>query len=144
MCSADLATSGTQIASVPVPTGAVTASVRAPRAAMLVGPPRVTVTYTAKSTTPRTTVFAQLVNVRKKVVVGNNSVPLPLISDGKPHTISRDLVPIISTARRGDRYELQLIAGTKQWVDQRAQATVKVAKATVRVPVAARGALTAR
>jgi ABC-2 type transport system ATP-binding protein len=138
------ATSGTQIASIPVPTGAVTASVRAPRASMLVGPPRVTVTYTAKSTTPRTTVFAQLVNVRKKVVVGNNSVPLPLISDGKPHTISRDLVPIISTARRGDRYELQLIAGTKQWVDQRAQATVKVAKATVRVPVAARGALTAR
>jgi ABC-2 type transport system ATP-binding protein len=138
------ATSGTAIASVPVPSGAVTASVRAPRASLLVGAPRATLTYRATSTTPRTTIYAQLVNVRRKVVVGNNAVPIPLIADGKPHTVSRDLVPILSTARRGDRYQLQLIAGTKQWVDQRAQATVKVAKATVRVPVAARGALTPR
>jgi ABC-2 type transport system ATP-binding protein len=138
------ATSGTAIASVPVPSGAVTASVRAPRASLLVGAPRVTVTYTATSTTPRTTVFAQLVNVRKKVVVGNNAVPIPLVADGRPHTVSRDLVPILSTARRGDRYQLQLIAGTKQWVDQRAQASVNVTKAMIRVPVAARGALTPR
>jgi ABC-2 type transport system ATP-binding protein len=138
------ATSGTPIASVPVPRGAVTASVRAPRASMLVGPPRVTLAYTARSSTPRTTIYAQLVNVTKKVVVGNNAVPVPLVSDGKPHTVSRDLIPVLSTARRGDRYELQLIAGTKQWVDQRSRATVKVKKATIRVPVAAPGALTAR
>jgi ABC-2 type transport system ATP-binding protein len=138
------ATSGTAIASVPVTGGAVTATVRAKRASLLVGPPRVTLTYTATSTTPRTTVYAQLVNVAKKVAVGNNAVPVPLVSDGKPHTISRDLIPIISTAHKGDRYELQLIAGTKQWVDQRAQATVKVARATIRVPVARPGAMTPR
>jgi ABC-2 type transport system ATP-binding protein len=138
------ATSGTAIASVPVPSGAVTASVRAPRASLLIGAPRATLTYTATSTMPRTTIYAQLVNVRRKVVVGNNAVPIPLVADGRPHTVSRDLVPILSTARRGDRYQLQLIAGTKQWVDQRAQATVKVGRVTVRVPVATPGALTPR
>jgi ABC-2 type transport system ATP-binding protein len=138
------ATSGTAIASVPVASGAVTASVRARRSGLLVGAPRVTLAYTATSSTPRTTIYAQLVDVRKKVVVGNNAVPVPLVSDGKPHTISRDLVPIISTARKGDRYQLQLIAGTKQWVDQRSQATVKVARATIRVPVARPGAMTPR
>jgi hypothetical protein len=138
------ATSGTPIASVPVTSGAVTASVRAARPATLVGAPKVTLRYTATSTTPRTTIYAQLVNVRRQVVVGNNAVPIPLVSDGKPHTVSRDLIPIISTARRGDRYQLQLIAGTKQWVDQRSQATVRIASAKLRVPVAARGALTRR
>ncbi len=138
------ATSGTAIASVPVSAGAVTARVRAPRSAVLVGAPKVTLTYTAAASTPRTTIYAQLVNVRKRVVVGNNAVPVPLVSDGRRHTISRDLVPIISTARRGDRYELQLIAGTKQWVDQRTRATVEVARATVRVPVARAGAMTPR
>ena len=138
------ATSGTAIAATPVDSGAVTARVRAPRRALLVGAPRVMVAYRATSTTPRTTVFAQLVNATRNVVVGNNAVPIPLVSDGRPHTIRRDLVPIISTARRGDRYELQLIAGTKQWVDQRSRATVRVARATVRVPVAAPGQLTPR
>ncbi len=138
------ATSGTAIASTPVTSGYVGATVRARRNGLLVGAPRVSLRYTATSDATRTTVYAQLVNLRRGVVVGNNAVPIPLIGDGKVHTITRSLVPIVSTARRGDRYRLQLIAGTRQWADQRALATVHVARMTVRVPVARAGEMRPR
>jgi hypothetical protein len=58
--------------------------------------------------------------------------------------VTRRLVPVISTPRAGDRYELKLINGTKQWADQRATATVRMRAVLVRVPTAKRGALVSR
>ena len=69
--------------------------------------------------------FAQLVNLDRGVVVGNQSLPVPVTLDGKRHTISRRLVPIASTAKAGARYQLQLVAGSAIWAGQRATGTLQ-------------------
>jgi ABC-2 type transport system ATP-binding protein len=138
------ATSGTPIAATPAPAGAVRVPVTIRRPATMIGAPWVRIDYRATGTPADARVCAQLVNTTRNVVVGNNATPIPLKVDGKRHHVRRKLVPVISTPRAGDHYELQLIAGTKQWADQRATAMVRMRDVRVRVPTAKRGALTPR
>ncbi len=106
------------------------------KAAQLLGPPKVTLTYTGTGAPADARVFAQLINVDRGVVVGNQSVPIPVRLDGRKHTISRRLVPIASTAKAGARYTLQLVAGSAIWSQQRATGTLKASRIDVELPVA--------
>ena len=114
------------------------------RASQLLGPPKVTITYRGTGTPGTTRVFAQLVNLDRGVVVGNQSAPIPVKLDGKQHTISRRLVPIASTAKAGARYQLQLVAGSAIWAGQRATGTLNASRISVELPVASRSGLGAR
>jgi ABC-2 type transport system ATP-binding protein len=138
------ATSGGATSASAAATGAVNVPVTVRRAGQLLGPPKVTITYTGTGTpgTPGTTrIFAQLVNLDRGVVVGNQSAPIPVRLDGRRHTISRRLVPIASTARAGARYQLQLVAGSAIWARQRATGTLNAARISVELPVASRAGL---
>jgi len=137
------ATSGGSIVATAAASGAINVPVTVRRASQLLGPPKVTVTYTGTGTPGTTRVFAQLVNLDRGVVVGNQSLPLPVRLDGKRHTISRRLVPVASTARAGARYQLQIAAGSAIWARQRATGTLN-ASITVELPVASRRGLGAR
>jgi ABC-2 type transport system ATP-binding protein len=131
------ATSGTPIAATPVAGGAVNVPIRIAKAGRLLGAPTVKITYSGRGSAKDARVYAQLVRDAGNVVVGNNATPIPIVLDGRTHTVTRPLVEIVSEAKKGARYHLQLVAGTAQWATQRVNGTLKAAKITVRLPVAA-------
>jgi ABC-2 type transport system ATP-binding protein len=137
-------TSGSATAATAAASGAINVPVTVRRAGQLLGPPKVTITYKGTGTPATTRVFAQLVSLDRGVVVGNQSLPVPVKLDGKRHTISRRLVPIASTAKAGARYQLQLVAGSAIWAGQRATGTLNASRITVELPVASRSGLGAR
>lgn len=110
-------------------------AVKAPRAAQLVGAPKLTLTYSGKGSPAKgAKVFAQLVDVKRRIVVGNQVTPIPLVLDGKRHTVTRDLDPIAATAAKGTRYTLQLVSSSKVWAPQRGTGTIDVARARLVLP----------
>jgi ABC-2 type transport system ATP-binding protein len=130
------ATSGGGTAAAAAASGGLDVPLTLRRAAQLLGPPEVTLTYTGTGAPSGARVFAQLINVDRGVVVGNQSAPIPVKLDGRRHKISRRLVPIASTARAGAHYTLQLVAGSAIWAPQRATGTLKASRIVVELPVA--------
>jgi ABC-2 type transport system ATP-binding protein len=107
----------------------------APRAAQLVGAPRLTLRYSGTGVPSRgAKLFAQLVDVRRGIVVGNQVTPIPLVLDGRRRTVTRLLAPIAAAAAKGTRYTLQLVSGSQVWAPQRGTGTIHVARATLVLP----------
>lgn len=114
---------------------ALQVAVKAPRAAQLVGAPKLTLSYAGKGSPAKgAKVYAQLVDVKRKIVVGNQVTPIPLVLDGKKHTVTRDLAPIAASAAKGTRYTLQVISSTTVWAIQRGTGTVDVSRAKLVLP----------
>jgi ABC-2 type transport system ATP-binding protein len=118
---------------------ALQVAVKAPRAAQLVGAPKLTLSYSGKGSPAKgAKVYAQIVDVKRRIVVGNQVTPIPLVLDGKKHTVTRDLTPIAASAAKGARYTLQVISSTKVWAPQRGTGTIKVSRAELVLPTVAR------
>ena len=128
-------TSGTSIAAQPAK-NAVSIAVRAPKTTrQIVGSPRLTLRYQGTATQPRTSLYAQLVDQARNLVAGNFATALPLVLDGKPHTLSVPLGAVAWTLGPASRLTLQLTGGSALYYPQQASGTVKLS-ASVRYPVA--------
>ena len=115
-------------------------TVVAPRAAQLVGAPRLTLSYSGKGTPAKNAkVYAQIVDVKRGIVVGNQVTPIPLTLDGRRHTVTRELTSIAAIAAKGTRYTLQIVSSSKVWAPQRGTGAVTVAKATLTLPTVKAG-----
>lgn len=127
---------GSAVAAAPAQRGEATirVPVKLRRAAQIVGAPVLRLTYSGKGSAPTTRVFAQLVDVRRKLVVGNQATPVALRLDGRVHTLRTSLALIATTARPGARYELQLVPASQLWDRQRVTGTVTVRKTALRLP----------
>jgi ABC-2 type transport system ATP-binding protein len=110
--------------------------VRVPRRTQLLGAPRLTLVYRGKGSPADGRVFAQIVDVRRKLVVGNQVTPIPVRLDGRRHTVSRPLDPIAASARKSGRYTLQIISSSRVWTPQRGSGTVHVSRARLVLPTA--------
>jgi ABC-2 type transport system ATP-binding protein len=112
-------------------------SIKIGRAAQLLGAPKLTLAYSGKGSPAKgAKVFAQIVDVRRKIVVGNQVTPIPLTLDGKKHTVTRELTPIAASAVTGGRYTLQVISSSKVWSPQRGSGKIAVSKAVLTLPTA--------
>jgi ABC-2 type transport system ATP-binding protein len=131
--------SGEALKATPVPASkALQIKVSVKSAAQLVGPPKLTLTYSGKGAPVKgVKVFAQIVDVKRKLVVGNQVTPIPVTLDGKRHTVTRDLDPIAASAPKGTTYQLQIISSSKVWVIQRAAGTLDVSRAKLVLPTVA-------
>ncbi|MDA0162676.1 hypothetical protein OM076_20555 [Solirubrobacter ginsenosidimutans] len=125
------AASGT-IASAGRAVNAVNVPITAPAAAQIVGEPQLELTYSG--TGAGTHVFAQLVDERRGVVVGNQATPIPVTLDGQPHTIARPLEAIAASAAKGAKYTLQLTGGTLLYGPARGAAAITFTKIAVALP----------
>ncbi|MFC4057301.1 CocE/NonD family hydrolase [Planomonospora corallina] len=133
-------TSGTPTAARPA-AKAVTARVKSPRTeGQVVGAPEVRLVYRGKATGgPATTfVYAQIVDERTGVVVGNQATPIPVRLDGRPRTVSLELETIAWRVARDSRLTLQITSGTALYTPQRATADLTL-QATVTLPLARPG-----
>ncbi len=90
---------------VPIPVG---------RSAMVIGAPRLSVTYhgTTGTGTALMRVFAQLVDTTTGLVLGNQITPVPVDLDGSTHSTSVPLEIVAYTAGPSSHLELQLVATT--------------------------------
>lgn len=129
-------TSGAAVLAMPA-TPSIDVDVTAPRDAQLVGPPKLTLTYSGIAPTTDARLFAQLVDTQRDIVVDNQVTPIPIVLDGRVHTVERPLEAIAASAAAGTTYRLQLVAGSNVYGPPRTAGTVTVAKARVELPVIA-------
>ena len=104
--------------------------------AVVVGAPTLSLTYTGTDPAgPRPTrVFAQLVDPTTGIVVNNQITPVPVILDGKVHTVQIPMESIGYTARAGTSLELQLVATTVAYITPRLGGSVDFTHVQVSLP----------
>jgi hypothetical protein len=114
---------------------AVNVQATMPRArTLVVGAPRVTLTYSGTATRTDTRVWGQLVDDVTGKVLGNLVTPIPVTLDGKEHTVSRPLEVVAETAAPGQALTLQLVANTSAYDTQRASGAVTFSKIDLSLP----------
>jgi ABC-2 type transport system ATP-binding protein len=117
---------------------ALNTTVPTTQAAVLVGPPTLSMTYSgtvAPGTRP-TRVFAQLVDPATQIVVNNQITPIPVTLDGKSHSVTVPVESIGYTAKAGTSLELQLVATTVAYITPRLGGTIKFERVRVDLPTA--------
>jgi len=127
--SGTIATAGKAVNAVNVP-------VTAPQT-QIVGEPKLTLTYSGTGST--THVFAQIVDDKRSVVVGNQATPIPLTLDGQPHTLTRDLEAIAATGPA--TYTLQITGGTLLYGPVRGAASITFSRIALALPTAGAAAV---
>ncbi len=120
-------------------TNAVNVKVSFPAPAVVVGAPKLTLTYsgTAPAGARPTRVFAQIVDDATGIVLGNQITPIQVTLDGKTHTTTVPLEVVAYTAHAGAHVTLQLVATTVAYAQPRLGGSITFAKIGVSLPVAA-------
>jgi ABC-2 type transport system ATP-binding protein len=109
------------------------------RSAVVVGAPRLTMTYHGSSPPGirPTRVFAQLVDESTGLVLGNQITPVDVVLDGRTRTTSVPLELVAFTGRPGEHVELQLVATTVAYAQPRLGGAVDFTHVHLVLPVAA-------
>lgn len=133
-------TSGQAIAAGVSATGLNVPLTTPPVGTQLLGEPQLTLDYDGTAASADGRVYAQLVDLRKGLVVGNQVTPVPVVLDGQEHTLTIPLEAVAADVVAGSSYELQLIGGTSVYFAARQPAAITVRRAQVTVPTVAAGA----
>jgi ABC-2 type transport system ATP-binding protein len=112
---------------------AVDVAVRAPKPAVVVGAPRLRLTYKGTAPRKKIRVLAQLVDNRTKTVLGNAITPVPLVLDGKTRRLSVPLEPVSASLRKGQRLTLQIV-GQSSIYDVFPKGSVRFSRVAVSLP----------
>jgi ABC-2 type transport system ATP-binding protein len=132
---ADSVTSGTPNAASPA-VNAATVELPTPTGpGDVVGDPRLDLTYSGVGSLPNVTVFAQVADAVRGIVVGNQVTPIPLVLDGKQHTASYSLAAIAQHVTPGSRYELQITPGTLVFAPQKHVGSVRFQRIAISLPL---------
>jgi len=116
-------------------TNAVNVSIKAPRkTTVIVGAPRVSITYKGSAPSSNARILAQLVDERSGRVLGNQITPLPVTLDGATHSLSLPLEMIAATAKRSSRFTLQLVAQSKLYETHPQGGSITFTKVNVTLP----------
>jgi ABC-2 type transport system ATP-binding protein len=116
-------------------TNAVNVSIKAPRkTTVIVGAPRVSITYKGSAPSSNARILAQLVDERSGRVLGNQITPLPVTLDGATHSLSLPLEMIAATAKRSSRFTLQLVAQSKLYETHPQGGSIRFTKVNVTLP----------
>ena len=78
--------------------------------------------------------FAQLVDNRTGLVLGNQITPIALRLDGRTHTTTQPLEIVAQRMRRGDSVRLQLVATTVAYARPRLGGRVAFTRIGVSLP----------
>jgi ABC-2 type transport system ATP-binding protein len=116
-------------------TNAVNVKIAAPRrTAVVVGAPRVSLTYTGTAPVGDARVLAQIVDGATGRVLGNQITPLPVTLDGKQHSLNLPLEMVAATMKHSSRFTLQLVAQSTIYNVHPAGGSVQFTKVQVTLP----------
>jgi len=131
----DAVSSGALIAATPSALG-IHVPLRSPAAgSQIVGPPRLTLTYSGLGTSSSAPVYAQVVDKQRNLVVGNVVTPVRLVLDGLPHTATVPLEEIAESVEPGASYELQIVPATSVYAPQRVTGLIDMSRIELSLPV---------
>ncbi len=104
---------------------------------LVVGAPELTFTYrgTPGSGDRPQRVFAQLVDDRSRLVVGNQITPIQVELDGEPHTVTVPLEMIAHRLEPGAPLRLQLVASTVAYAEPQFGGSLDVESLEISLPV---------
>ena len=68
-------------------------------------------------------------------MVGNISTPIPIVLDGRPHSISRALEMVAARAPAGGGYTLQLTPSSTLYDMQRSAGAVNFSSVSIQLPL---------
>ncbi|MGE4424951.1 MAG: alpha/beta hydrolase [Solirubrobacteraceae bacterium] len=91
--------------------------------------------YRGTATDAHTHLFAQIVDVDRNVVVGNQVTPIPVVLDGTERTVERSLEAVAMRIEPSSRYRLQILDGANLYGLTLAAGSVDVAEAELRLPL---------
>ena len=132
----DAASSGLLVAATPSPLGLHVPITKPATGKQIVGAPKLTVTYSGQGTSSSVPVYAQVVDKKRNIVVGNMVTPIRLVLDGLPHTATFTLEEIAASVQADSSYELQIIPATSVYAPQRVTALVNATSISLSLPVA--------
>jgi ABC-2 type transport system ATP-binding protein len=120
-------------------TDAVDVPIRFARPVVVVGAPRLQLTYsgTVPAGTRPTRIFAQLVDRSTGLVLGNQVTPVPVVLDGARHEVRVPLEIVAYTATPSSDVELQLVATTVSYAPPRLGGAVHLTSIRLALPTAA-------
>lgn len=117
-------------------TTAVELAVPADGDALVLGAPRLSMTYsgTAPEAPEPTRVFAQLVDDATGFVLGNQITPVPITLDGQPHDVEIELEVVAHHLAAGSGVTLQLVATTPAFATPRLGGELTVTDLSLALP----------
>ena len=120
-------------------TNAVDVPVTFAKSVVIVGAPRLVLTYsgTVSAGARPTRVFAQLVDKATGTVLGNQVTPIAVTLDGSTHVVTVPLEIVAYTATPSSDVELQLVATTVAYAQPRVGGSVRFASVRLALPTAA-------
>jgi ABC-2 type transport system ATP-binding protein len=134
--TADAVTSGSPIAATPG-TNAVRVPIAAPAAgSQIVGAPTLTIAYSGLANQTSVLLYAQIVDNKRHLVVGNMVTPFRVVLDGAAHTVSVNLEDIAASVASDSSYTLEIVPYTAVYGPQRAAGAITMSKIDVSLPVA--------
>jgi ABC-2 type transport system ATP-binding protein len=89
----------------------------------IVGEPTLTLTYRGTALPAATFLYAQVFDAATQRVAGAQVTPIPLVLDGRQHTVTRRLETIAIRARPDSQLRLQLVGSTALYGTQRSVGT---------------------
>ena len=93
----DAVSSGALIAATPSPLGLHLPITKPATGSQIVGAPKLTLSYSGQGTSSSAPVYAQIVDKKRNLVVGNMVTPIRLVLDGLPHTTTFTLEEIAAS-----------------------------------------------
>ena len=100
------------------------------------GAPKLTLSYSGQGTSSSVPVYAQIVDKKRNLVVGNMVTPIRLVLDGLPHTATFTLEEVAASVAGDSSYELQIIPATSVYAPQRVAGLVDLTSMSLSLPVA--------
>jgi ABC-2 type transport system ATP-binding protein len=132
----DAASSGALIAATPSTLGLHLPITKPATGSQIVGPPKLTLSYSGEGTSSSVPVYAQIVDKQRNLVVGNMVTPIRLVLDGLPHTATFNLEEVAASVTASSSYELQIIPATSVYAPQRVTALVDLTTVSLSLPIA--------
>lgn len=121
---------------IPAPAkNAVSVGIKAKKAAVVVGAPKLHLTYKGTSKNKKVRVLAQLVDPKTKTVVGNQITPLALTLNGKRHKSDVAMEEITFSLRKGQRLQVQIVANSGAYDTFPKGGRVSFSKVKIGLPV---------
>jgi ABC-2 type transport system ATP-binding protein len=119
---------------------AVNVTLTAPeRGAKVVGAPKLSLTYSGTAANSDVRVYGQLVDEVSGLVLGNLVTPLPLVLDGQPHTLDRELETVAHTLPPNAKLTLQITSSATPYDLQRTTGAVTFDKIKIELPTVKEG-----
>jgi ABC-2 type transport system ATP-binding protein len=112
---------------------AINLTVTPPANSQIVGAPNLSFSY--KGFGSARTVYAQLVDDTTKKVLGNIVTPIPVVLDGKEHTVDIPMSDIAYTTPSGGTLKLQITSSATNFENFTTVGFIKIGDITVKLPI---------